>query len=48
MRRIDMSIGVEQALDSPIAKDFLAEAVKPFEEGVVIRRYFEVLGLVCR
>lgn len=45
---VAMAAGIEQALDSPIARDLLAEAVKPFEEGAVIKRHFEVLGLVGR
>lgn len=37
--------GIERALDHPISKHLLAEAVRPFEESAVIARHFEVLGL---
>ena len=40
--------GIEQALDRPIPKWLLADAVLPFEEGAVLRRHFELLGLPCR
>lgn len=40
-----MAAAIEQALDGPIPKALLAEAVRPFEESVVIDRHFEVLGL---
>lgn len=43
-----MAAGIEQALDSPISKDLLAKAVTPFEEGAVIKRHFEVLGMAGR
>ncbi|MEQ7872925.1 glycosyltransferase [Sphingomonas sp. ASV193] len=36
---------IERALDTPIAKEMLAEAVRPFEESTVIARHFELLGL---
>ncbi|MHB8474361.1 MAG: glycosyltransferase [Gammaproteobacteria bacterium] len=45
---VAMAAGIELALDNPIPRDLLAEAVKPFEEGAVIKRHFEVLGLVGR
>ena len=37
--------GIEKALDRPIAKELLAEAVRPFEERAVISRHFALLGL---
>ena len=40
-----MAAAIEQALDHPIAPALLAEAVQPFEEGAVIDRHFELLGL---
>jgi glycosyltransferase involved in cell wall biosynthesis len=40
-----MAAAIEQALDNPIPKALLAEAVEPFEENRVIDRHFEVLGL---
>jgi glycosyltransferase involved in cell wall biosynthesis len=40
-----MAGAIEQALDHPISKEVLAEAVNPFEEGAVINRHFEVLGV---
>ena len=40
-----MAAGIEQALDHPIPKVQLAEAIRPFEEHAVLRRHFEVLGL---
>lgn len=43
-----MAAGIEQALDSPIPGDLLAEGVRPFEEGAVLQRHFEVLGLTGR
>lgn len=42
---VAMAAGIEQALDSPIPRNLLAEAVRPFEEGTVLDRHFEVLGL---
>ncbi len=42
---VAMAAGIEGALDNPIPKDRLAEAVRPFEEGAVIERHFELLGL---
>lgn len=45
---VAMAAGIEQALDSPIPRNHLADAVQPFEEGAVIERHFEVLGLVGR
>jgi glycosyltransferase involved in cell wall biosynthesis len=43
-----MADGIEMALDHPISKELLAEAVRPFEEGTVLARHFEVLGLSGR
>lgn len=45
---VAMASAIEQALDNPIPKNLLAEAVQPFEEGAVIERHFEVLGLTGR
>lgn len=42
---IAMAAGIERALDHPIPKGLLAEAVLPFEEGAVIKRHFEVLKI---
>ena len=40
-----MAAAIEEALDNPIPKGRLAEAVRPFEEGAVIERHFGLLGL---
>ncbi len=42
---IALAAGIEDALDNPIPKSLLAEAVRPFEESVVLARHFEVLKL---
>jgi glycosyltransferase involved in cell wall biosynthesis len=42
---IGLAAGIERALDAPIAREELAEAVRPFEEKTVIRHHFELLGL---
>ena len=42
---VAMAIGIEQALDHPIPKALLAEAIQPFKEDAVIHRHFEILGL---
>ena len=42
---VALAAGIERALDHPIPKQRLAEAVRPFEEGSVLKRHFEVLGL---
>lgn len=42
---VAMAAGINQALDSPISKSLLQEAVKPFAEDAVLNRHFEVLGL---
>jgi glycosyltransferase involved in cell wall biosynthesis len=42
---VAMAAGIEQALDRPIPKSLLDEAVRPFEEGSVLARHFEVLNL---
>lgn len=39
-----MAAAIESALDNPISKTLLDEAVEPFEENRVINRHFEVLG----
>lgn len=40
-----MARAIEQALDNPIPKHLLDEAILPFEENTVINRHFEILGL---
>lgn len=40
-----MALAIEQALDNPIPKNLLDEAILPFEESTVINRHFEILGL---
>ncbi len=40
-----MAAAIEKALDSPILRSLLAEAVRPFVEEAVLNRHFEVLGL---
>jgi glycosyltransferase involved in cell wall biosynthesis len=40
-----MAVAIERALDSPIPRNLLDEAIAPFEEGRVIDRHFELLGL---
>lgn len=40
-----MSAAIEKALDAPIPRDCLFEAVIPFEENAVISRHFKILGL---
>jgi glycosyltransferase involved in cell wall biosynthesis len=42
---IAMAAGIERALDNPIPKSILADAVLPFEEETVLKRHFKVLGL---
>ena len=42
---VAMSAAIERALDAPIPKSLLDEAVEPFEESRVINRHFAVLGL---
>lgn len=42
---VAMAAGIRKALDHPIAKGLLADAVRPFEETAVIKRHFEILGL---
>ena len=42
---VSMAAAIEQALAHPIAKELLIEAVRPFEESVVVDRHFEMLGL---
>ena len=43
-----LAAGIELALDRPIPKELLAEAVRPFEAGAVLAKHFEVLGLSGR
>jgi len=40
-----LAAGMQSALDQPIAREILAEAVAPFAEKVVLARHFAVLGL---
>lgn len=40
-----LAAGIERALDNPIDKALLGEAVRPFAEGAVLARHFELLGL---
>ncbi|MBI1920098.1 MAG: glycosyltransferase [Geobacter sp.] len=42
---VAMAAAIERALENPIPKELLAEAVRPFEESAVIAKHFEVLGL---
>ena len=42
---VAIASGIEQALNQPISKDLLNEAIQPFEETAVINRHFEILGL---
>jgi glycosyltransferase involved in cell wall biosynthesis len=42
---VAMAAGIEEALDRPIPKYLLEDAVRPFEERTVISRHFEILGL---
>jgi glycosyltransferase involved in cell wall biosynthesis len=42
---VSMALGIEKALDCPIPKELLSEAVKPFEESAVLARHFQILGL---
>jgi glycosyltransferase involved in cell wall biosynthesis len=39
-----LAVGIERALDNPIPKEQLAEAVRPFEEAKILNRHFELLG----
>jgi glycosyltransferase involved in cell wall biosynthesis len=45
---ISIASGIERALERPIDKNLLAEAVAPFEEQTIIARHFELLGLTDR
>ena len=40
-----MAAGIALALDRPVPREVLADGVKPFEEGAVLARHFEVLSL---
>ena len=42
---VALAAGLEQALDRPVPKGLLGEAVRPFGEKAVLARHFEVLGL---
>jgi glycosyltransferase involved in cell wall biosynthesis len=39
--------GIVQALDTPIPRNLLLDAIHPFEESNVIERHFQVLGLAA-
>ena len=43
-----LASAIGRALDNPIPKSLLDEAVRPFEESAVIKKHFEVLGLNAR
>jgi glycosyltransferase involved in cell wall biosynthesis len=45
---VALSEGIERALDNPISKKLLEEAVQPFEELAVIKRHFDILNLIVR
>jgi glycosyltransferase involved in cell wall biosynthesis len=45
---IAMAAGIERALDSPIPKSLLKEAVQPFEESEVLKRHFQILALTAK
>lgn len=40
-----MAAGIEKALDNPISREKLVEAVRPFERDTVISHHFEILGV---
>jgi glycosyltransferase involved in cell wall biosynthesis len=40
-----MAAGIERALESPIPKHLLREAIKPFSEHAVLKRHFEILEI---
>ena len=40
-----MAAAIEQALDNPVPKVSLDEAVSPFEESRILERHFKLLGL---
>lgn len=42
---VAMAASIEKAIESPIPKNLLYEAIKPFSEHEVIKRHFEVLGI---
>ena len=42
---IAMAAAIEMALDNPIPKELLDQAVRPFEESAVLARHFHLLGL---
>jgi hypothetical protein len=43
---VAMAAAIGLALDHPITKELLIEAVAPFEENSVINRHLKVLGLI--
>jgi glycosyltransferase involved in cell wall biosynthesis len=44
---VAMAAAIERALDNPIPKEKLDEAVIPFEENAVIDRHFKILGVTA-
>lgn len=42
---IALAAGIVKAMDHPISKKLLSDAVKPFSDEEVIKRHFEVLGI---
>ena len=42
---VNMAIAIQAAIDSPISKDLLDEAIQPFSEHEVLKNHFEVLGI---
>ena len=40
-----LAAAIVRAIDKPIAKELLQEAVRPFTEKEVLKRHFEILGL---
>ena len=43
---VAMAAAIDEAVNNPIPKEVLAEAIRPFEESAVLNKHFEVLGLV--
>lgn len=42
---VALAAGIDEALDQPMPRHLLAQAVRPFEESAVIARHFELLGI---
>ena len=40
-----MAAGIERAINSPIPKELLVEAIEPFSERIVLARHFAALGI---